>query len=179
MRFRYIFFIAILSIATILSSCTRNYIVKPFNIEPQLVPQFQASGKINLINAQKPGTQNVFLTGIAITWIGDLNEWTNQAIELLKSELEQRNMKVSPDATKNLKLVITEGILLREATGVRCIIKLQVTAGNGYSKEFTGNNIHRAAPFGEMARYYAGANALTEAVISLLNDEEILIYFQE
>jgi hypothetical protein len=38
---------------------------------------------------------------------------------------------------------------------------------------------HRASPFGEMARYYAGANALTEAVIALLNDEAIIRYLQE
>ncbi|MBN1473231.1 MAG: hypothetical protein JW914_01320 [Syntrophaceae bacterium] len=179
MRFKLISIIVFLIITVIFSGCTRNYVVKPFNIEPALVPKFQANGSINLINAQIPGTQKVFRSGPAINWVGDLYEWTGQAIELLASELEQRKMKVSPDSAKTLKLSVTEGKLLREATGVRCVITLKVIAGNGYSKEFIGENIHRASPFGEMARYYAGANALTEAVIAILNDKELIRYFEE
>jgi hypothetical protein len=121
----------------------------------------------------------MFKSGAAIDWVGDLNEWTNQAIELLSHELTQRKVSLSRDAAKTLRLAVTRGTLSSELTGVRCIIVLRVTTGEGYSKEYEGNNIHRASPFGEMARYYAGANALTEAVIALLNDDAIIRYLQE
>ena len=179
MRVRWNLVIILLIIAVIFLGCTRKYVVKPFNFEPELVPKFQANGSINLINAQSPNTQNVFRSGPVITWAGDLYEWTGHTIELLASELEKRKMTVSSDAKKTLHLAVTDGKLLREVKGVRCNITLKATAGNGYSKEFTGSNLHSASPFGEMARYYAGANALTEAVIALLNDEELIRYFKE
>lgn len=175
-------FISVLSIAVLFSGCTRTYIVKPFTINAESVPAIQAKDPINLINAQTSGTQNVFLSSPVIKWVGDLSEWTDQAIGLLAYEFGLRNVKVSKDAAKTLSLAVTDGKLIRAAGGiggVRCIITLKVTAGNGYSKEFVGENINRWSPFGEQARYHAGANALTEAVIALLNDKEIIRYLQE
>jgi hypothetical protein len=180
MRFKHISSIIILVIVFFFCGCTRNYIVKPFPLEPELVPKIgQIKGPINLVNTQAPGTKTLFKSSLAIDWVGDLNEWTTQAIDLLSHELAQRKVSLSQDAPKTLRLAVTKGTLSSELTGVRCVIILRVTTGNGYSREYEGNNIHRASPFGEMARYYAGANALTEAVIALLNDEAIIRYLQE
>ncbi len=181
MKTKIFFMISILVIASFFLGCTRNYIVKPLPFEPELTPKaVHLRGPVSLINAQTPGTKNVFLSSPAIDWVGDLSDWTEQAIELLRYELQKRNVTVAPDAAKKLHLSVVGGTLRSEVmVGVRCIIKLKVTAGNGYSKEFEGNNIHRASPFGEMARFYAGANALTEAVIALLNDDAIIQYLQE
>jgi len=180
MGFKRISAISVLVMVVFFCGCTRNYIVKPFPLEPELIPKIgQIKGPINLVNTQAPGTKTVFKSGPAIDWVGDLNEWTNQAIELLSHELAQRKISLSRDAAKTLRLAVTRGTLSSEITGVRCVIVLRVTTGESYSKEYEGNNIHRASPFGEMARYYAGANALTEAVIALLNDEAIIRYLQE
>jgi hypothetical protein len=180
MRLTGISLVIILVIIVFFCGCTRNYIVKPFPLEPELVPKIgQIKGPINLINTQVPGTKTVFKSGPAIDWVGDLHEWTTQAIDLLTHELTQRKVFISRNADRVLSLAVTKGTLRSEITGVRCVIILRVTTGNGYVKEYEGNNIHRASPFGEMARYYAGANALTEAVIALLNDDNIVRYLQE
>jgi len=180
MRFRRIVAIIILVMFVFFCGCTRNYIVKPFPLEPELVPKIsKIKGPINLVNAQEPGTKAVFKSGPAIDWVGDLNEWTIQAVDLLAQELTQRKVLISRGAAKTLRLAVTKGTLRSEITGVRCVIILKVTAGSGYFKEYEGNNIHRASPFGEMARYYAGANALTEAVTALLNDDNIVHYLEE
>lgn len=181
MKTKSFFIISVLIIASFFLGCTRTYIVKPLPFEPELTPKAtNLKGPVTLINDQPAGTKIVFKSSTAIDWVGDLSDWTGQAIDLLAYELQKRNVTVSPAASKKLHLSVVSGTLRSEVmAGVRCIIKLKVTAGNGYSREFEGNYIDRASPFGEMARFYAGANALTAAVIALLNDDDIIGYLQE
>ena len=85
-----------------LTGCTRTYIVKPLPFEPGLTPKaLHLKGPVNLINDQKPGTRIVFKSSPAIDWVGDLSDWTGQAIALLTYELEKRNVTISRDAEKN------------------------------------------------------------------------------
>ncbi len=83
MRSKVVLILSVFVIVVLFSGCTRAFSVKPFPIEPELVPKIQVKGPIKLINAQIRGTQTVFRSGMAITWIGDLSEWTDQAIDLL------------------------------------------------------------------------------------------------
>jgi hypothetical protein len=160
------------------SGCVRTYNLKPLIFEPGLVAPLKAGAPVNLINIQPLGTMCVFKSGLANKWVGDLGVWTDEAIGLMSEELQKRNVKLSPDARKTLSIAVTSGRLYSEFAGVRCIIKMKVSAGNGYSAEFEGNNLN-PSPLGEMARYYAGANALSSAVIAVLNDRAIRAYLEE
>lgn len=67
MRLTRISLVIILVTIVFLCGCTRNYIVKPFSLEPELVPKIvQIKGPINLLNTQAPGTRTVFKSSPAI-----------------------------------------------------------------------------------------------------------------
>jgi hypothetical protein len=168
----------VLIVLVSLIGCTHAYSVKPFPIKPELVPDIRINDPITLINAQNYGTENVFYGGMGSKWVGDLGEWTDQAIGLLKFELTKRDVTIADDAAKTLRLMITQGKLDSEFSGIRCIVMLKATTGSGYTQKFEGNHINHS-PFGEQARYHAGAGALTKAVTALLNDEKIIRYLQE
>ena len=167
----------ILIVLAYLVGCTHNYSVKPFPIKPDLVPDLEVKSEIRIVNAQDKGTNNVFYSIGGSKWVGDLGDWTEQAAELLKFEMKKRNIIISENANKILKLAITEGKLDSEFAGIRCVVKLKVKAGNGYTQIYEGNH-RNSSPFAEQARYHAGAGAVTRAVTDLLNDRKIIEYLE-
>lgn len=167
----------LLIVLAFLVGCTHNYSVKPFPIKPELVPEMNVNNSVRIVNAQDKETNNVFYSVGGSKWVGDLGEWTEQAAGLLKFEMKKRNINITEDANKILKLAITEGELDSEFSGIRCVVKLKVEAGNGYIQIYEGNHLN-SSPFAEQARYHAGAGAVTRAVTDLLNDRKIIEYLE-
>ena len=168
----------LLIVIACLIGCTHNYSVKPFPIKPGLIPDMNIDNSVHIVNAQDEGTINVFYRIGGSKWVGDLSEWTHNAVELLKFEMKKRDIVISEDATKVLKLSITEGKLDSEFAGIRCIVQLKVQAGNGYTQTYEGNH-RNSSPFAQQARYHAGAGAVTKAVTELLNDRKIIEYLEK
>lgn len=160
-----------------LVGCTHNFSVKPFPIKADLLPKLNIEKSVQIVNAQDQGTKNVFYSVGGSKWIGDLGEWTDQAAGLLKFELNKQNVTITDDADKILKLAITEGKLVSEFSGIYCVVKLKVEAGNGYTQKYEGNH-RNSSPIAEQARHYAGAGAVTRAVTDLLNDRKIIEYLE-
>ena len=103
--------------------------------------------------------------------VGNLKSWTETAISLLKTELEKKGFVASGEAEKRLELSITPKIdMIPAAFLSRCIVFLKVTTGDGYSREYEGNNMS----VDSLANIFGGAVGL--AVEELLNDNEILVY---
>ena len=167
----------LLTVFAYLAGCTHNYSVKPFPIKPELLPELNIKKSVHITNVQNQGKNNVFKSGAGSKWIGDLGEWTGQAVDLLKFELNKKNVNITDDADKILKLAITEGKLSTEFSGIRCVVLLKVVAGNGYTQIYEGNH-RNSSPFAEQARYHAGAGAITRAVTDLLNDRKIIEYLE-
>lgn len=162
----------------LLYGCSHSYSVKPFPIKPDLVPEIKVKDSVHIVNAQDQGKDFVFFSGRGSQWIGDLGEWTQQAAGLLKFELKKRNITIADNAHKILKLAIINGKLSSTFSGVRCIVMLKVETANGYNKEYEGNHFSHS-PFGQQARYHAGAGAITKAVTALLNDKNIIRYLEK
>jgi len=167
----------LLIVLAYLVGCTHNFSVKPFPIKPDLLPELNIKNSVHIVNAQNQGKNTVFKRGGGSKWIGDLGEWTGQAVDLLKFELNKQNVTITDDADKILKLAITEGKLSSEFSGIRCVVILKVEAGNGYTQKYEGNH-RNSSPIAEQARRYAGAGAVTRAVTDLLNDREIIEYLE-
>jgi len=131
-----------------------------------------ASQAVSIINAQ---TQEKFKARVGEdTYIkGDLREWTDAAVEVLKTELRKNDIAVSEAAPKVLKLAITKVYMFWGRWSVRCVLYLKVETGDGYAKEFEGNN---SSPEG-----FRGASplAVTKAVVAMLNDDRILGYLKK
>jgi len=167
----------VLIVLTCLVGCTHNFNVKPFPIKPDLLPQLNIQKPVQIVNVQDPGINNIFKSGAGSKWIGDLGLWTEGAVELVKLVLKNQNITLADDADKTLKLAITAGKLSTEFAGIRCVVTLEVEAGNGYSQTYEGNH-RNSSPIAEQARRYAGAGSVSKAVTLLLNDRSIIEYLE-
>ena len=107
MSLRQLKIILLLIVLACLVGCTHNYSVKPFPIKPDLIPEMNIKNSVNIVNAQDKGTNNVFYSVGGSKWVGDLADWTEQAVELLEFEMKKRNITISENANKVLKLAIT------------------------------------------------------------------------
>ena len=167
----------VLIVLACLVGCTHNFNVKPFPIKPDLLPKLNIQKPVQIVNAQDQGKNNIFKSGAGSKWIGDLGLWTEGAVELVKLVLNKQNVTLADAADKTLKLAITAGKLKTEFAGIRCVVKLKVEAGNGYTQSYEGNH-RNSSPIAEQARRYAGAGAVTKAVTDLLNDRNIIEYLE-
>ena len=94
-------------------------------------------------------------------------------MEVLKTELKKNDITVSEDAPKVLKLTVTKVYMFCGTWNARCILYLRVETGDGYTKEFEGNN---SSPEGYKG---AGPLAVTKAVAAMLNNDKILGYLRK
>ncbi len=160
----------------LLSGCGGTYSVipTPQDVNPNRVQNIKFNNKINIINIQQSKT-NIPIGVMSFTnFEANLNEWTNKAIQLLKSELQKRGGVVSEDGLKVLSLsVLNAHVETRDTgSGTRCRLTLHVETGDGYSTDIpvvnnAGIGVER--PTG---------GAITLAITALLNDEKVLQYLR-
>jgi len=152
--------------------CTHYYVPKQHPVAPGLVPDFTGNNAIAVINAHETGKMTLIGSQMAHKWMGDMRLWTDTAVGVLQNELQIRRIKVTGDASKELKLAVTHANVYWGFASIRCIITLEVDTGEGYHKTFEGNN---SSPW---TLYRACDGAVTRAVEAMLNDEEILRYLK-
>lgn len=157
--------------------CTQHYVPAVYPLKDGMWPEFTGEGGITLINAQEsPGLDGKpdFLGSIgAQQWYGDLIKWTDTAIKLTTSELEKRGFKIEKEQSKVLKLSIPRVTVHQGVFQIRTIVHLTVETGDGYKKDFEGNNASGAT----FKRACDGA--ITRAVGAILSDETILTYIRQ
>lgn len=158
------------------SGCGGTFYVvpSPQDVNPNKVQDIKLNNTINIVNIQQLKT-NVPIGVMSFTkHEANLNEWTDKAIQLLKSELQKRGGEVSEDGLKVLSLsVLNAHVETRSfGSGTRCKLTLHVKTGNGYSTDISVVNnagIGVERPTG---------GAITLAITELLNDEKILHYLR-
>lgn len=159
-----------------LSGCSRtqNYTPVASTFKMDSIKEFSTNNSISLINTQKSTNNIQFATRGAITFQGNLKEWTNTAIEITKRELTKRNMTIKDeDISKKLKLSIE---MARGTFGfwvMRTEIRLMVETEDGYNNVYIGDN---RSP---MSLYRAVDGAVMRAVASMLNDPKIISYLKK
>ncbi|NVM20743.1 MAG: hypothetical protein HWN68_03050 [Desulfobacterales bacterium] len=155
------------------SGCSTRYVPQPYPIKPEMVPNLSAAQAVAIVNVQ---TDTKFKVPIGPDghMKGNLREWTDTAVEVLKTELKKNDITISEDAPKVLKLSVTKVYMFCGTMwNARCILYLKVETGDGYAKEFEGNNFSLegfkgASPF-----------AVTKAVAAMLNNDKILSYLKK
>ena len=152
--------------------CTQRYVPKQYPIRPDMVPEFRGSQTVTIINAQASSEEVLIGSQGMYKWMADLQKWTDTAVGLLKTELEKRGIPVTAGAHKELRLAITRANLFWGAATIRCILYLNVETGDGYTREFQGNNASG------WTLYRACDGAVTRAVTAMLNDDKILGYLK-
>jgi len=152
--------------------CTHYYVPQQYPLKLEMIPEFKGNQPISVKNTHT--SNNIVLLGSqgGHKWMGDLQKWTDTAVGLFKSELGKRDVIITEDAQKELKLTVTKANIYWGFAAIRCIVYLKVETGDGYTREFEGNN---PSPW---TLYRACDGAITRAVAAMLNDDMILNYIK-
>ena len=153
--------------------CSKVYKPSQYPLKTGMIPEFRGGQPVNILNVQT-NTRKIMLCREGYTNVyGNLHDWTETAVGLLKTELEKRDIVVAEDAPKVLKLAVNKANIYPGFCSMRCILYLKVETGDGYIAEFEGNNL---SPW-DYKR--ASSGAMTRAVGAMLNDNKILNYLKE
>jgi len=135
---------------------------------------FNSTHNINVINVSQSSTPFVYGNaglGSAHKWMGNLKEWTDVAVAITNRELSARGMKISPTASKSLKLSILEATATSGGWGFRGNVSLKVVTGAGFEHVYQGESpammINRSAD-----------GAIMQAVAAMLRDKNIVTYLR-
>ena len=152
--------------------CTHYYVPRQYPLKLEMIPEFKGNQPIGIQNAYT--ASNIVFLGSqgGHKWMGDLQKWTDTAVGLLKAELGKRNVVATENTQKELKLTVTNAKVYFGFSVIRCIVYLKVETGDGYTREFEGNN---PSPW---TLYRACDGAITRAVAAMLNDDMILNYIK-
>jgi hypothetical protein len=146
---------------------------REYPINPVMVPELSVSQPVSLINGQSDNKEILIGKYMGHKYMGNFTEWTDVAVSLLQTELQKRDINVTEDAPKLLKLSITQAEIIPGMWAIRCILNLKVETGDGYTVDLEGNNASPAT------LYRAIDGAVTRAVTALLNDDNILDYLKK
>ncbi len=162
----------LLLIFSLPAACTHYYVPQQYPLKAGTVPDFTGKKAINIINAQQTSNVKLYYAQGFHKYMGDMQLWTDTAVGLLRSELENRNIQVADAASKFIKLKIIHASAYQGFATIRCIINLEVETSTGYKKTFEGNN---TSPW---TLFRACDGAVTLAITAMLNDDEILRFIK-
>jgi hypothetical protein len=150
-----------------------------YPVHPEEVSSFKSNDhqQVHIINNTQD--EEVFLgtNDLGMSFKGNLKDWTTVAVDLIKSEFEERGFIVAKtNINKTLRISISQAQFFETAINCRCNLMLDVEAGNGYIKEYSGNNATSSFTC------YSGrapGGAITKAITLMLNDQNIINYLTE
>lgn len=144
-----------------LTGGTYSVIPKPQDVNPERVQDFKLNKEIKIVNIQQLKTNTPIGILSFNNYEGNLNEWTDKAIQLLKSELQKRGGATSEDSLKVLSLSVLNAHVETRASGsgTRCSLTLHVETGDGYNRDIlvvnnAGIGVERPAGGGNNASNY-------------------------
>ena len=153
------------------SGCAQHLVIDQYPMKPGMVPEFSGDQPVELVNAQD-NKENVNAGSASmVKYTANRHQVTDTAIQVLATELEKRNISISNDADKQLRLAIHDVSIVYPFAHFRCVLHLKAETGNGYIGDFEGNNVA-----GQPERACGGA--VLRAVAAMLNDDTILAYLK-
>lgn len=170
MKSKYIRLLTVLLSSLLLTACATTY--KPGVSLPKLeaVPNFPATAKIALINTSQ-ATQQIEISqpGTGYTVNGNLHDWTDSTILALERTLKKKNVVVSKDDKRSLKVAVTKAALSSAASGwsFRCTVVCTIDTGEG--QPFT-----IGADDTGWKWFNACDGAIQKLVLAILNDERVV-----
>lgn len=174
---RYCLNFFVILLLAISSGCAVTATPKVEPVESGVLPPIQGHGTITLINDQKDTTIREFGRAGFGKLQGDLHTWTETAVQLLEMEMEKAGLKVQAGGEKSIKISVLDVKL--GVSGIDFVaaiakgnVRIKVESGDGYSKEFEGDKNALQPP-------NSCEKALTDAVVSMLKDEQIVAYLKK
>ena len=154
------------------SGCTQHLVIDQYPMKQGMVPEFRGVQPVALVNAQT-NKENVNAGSASmVKYTANTHQVTDVAIQVLKTELEKRNIDTSEDADKQLRLAIQDVTIVYGFASYRCIMHLKAETSDGYMRDFEGNNVSGHNP------ERACSGAVLRAVAAMLNDDTIVAYLK-
>ncbi|MGH7996896.1 MAG: hypothetical protein ACREFX_11140 [Opitutaceae bacterium] len=157
--------------AVLFAGCQHTY-TPTSRIPMEPIPEFTASGSIELNNGQPSERKVVFMKNMGTSFATSLRACTAAAIKTTKRELEKRGMSVTKGAPKSLTLSVNSVDTQVGAVKIETQLVLEVTAGNGYSSQYVARN--NSVMMANVSRQVDGA--IMRGVKAMLEDPKIVDY---
>jgi hypothetical protein len=170
---RKLLYSSILVLGAFLSSCTVHYVPLPYPVAPGAVPDLKGNQAVCVVNISTASGEILLGTSAAgYKYMGNLSTWTEKAVDLLKFELHSSGFFIRECGkdTKQLKLSVTKAQIVVHI-GSKCLLELYLETGDGYSQSYKVSNSYITSD-------RASDEAITKAIIALLNDKRVIDYLQ-
>jgi len=154
------------------AGCTHRISVEQYPMKEGMVTSFLGEQPVNVINAKDSADEELLGKLGVHTYLGNLQEWTDTAVKVLETELNDRNIVTTIEAEKKIKLAITKGEVFAHFSTLQCKLDLNVETDDGNTMVFTGDN---HSPW-TLSRACGGA--VVRAVAAMLNNPNILYYLK-
>jgi len=157
---------------TINDKAGRFYVPKMIAIKPGmfLKPEFDVVNEVALVNTQSD--ESPYSIGeYTHAWTANLKLWTDTAIDVLRWELERKDVTVKEDAKKMLMLSVTHAELLWGFRMVEAKLTLEAATRDGYvavyEVETKSKDLHDGCD-----------SAITKAVARMFDDDKVRKYLK-
>ncbi len=162
----------LVSMATVfLCSCATHVLVaKKYPVDRKMLPELSSGSMIAIDNAQQNKNEILLGTNMGSKFNGDLNQFTEVAIETLEDELKNMSIIIESNSEKRIKLSVTKVHFDSRWSGFWCVSCVRVETGDGYTAEIDGHDSNA------WILHPCIYGSLNHAVVAVLNDEKIIEY---
>ena len=165
-------FLFFISVLFLFSGCTHHHVPSADTYDFDAIPEFTSQDTVTLINTQESTDDVLFATNMGHKWYGNLQQWTDVAIEIAAREMASRGMTVTDGAPKKLEMSIISVDTTTGGWGFSSHVTMKVVTGDGYTRTIISDGpsplLNRAADAGIM-----------RAVAAMFKDEKIMEYLTQ
>ena len=154
----------------VFSACTTIHRSAPSPPDAGRLPPFRVPAPVAIVNSQTSSTDVVLpLRGVDVTV--NYRDYTASAIALLRRELDSRATAGSTATRKEIRLAIVD-LRIMAIPQMRCIVNFTVETGDGYTRghETMATNWNFGAAIDA---------AISNVVVAVLNDEQVIAYLEK
>lgn len=162
-------FIQVFILSVTITGCAHKIQPSTDKYEIGPITEFTAPADISVINTQTDNVDHIHFSAGGSTFSGNMQSWTETAIEITKQELIAREARILNMAQRKLELSIV-AIELEYKSKFAYTTKLKVKTGSAYVCTYIGVHASRHA-----AGWVAGG-AVMQAVTAMFRDPVIINY---
>jgi hypothetical protein len=150
----------------LLSGCRIGVVPEPPPLSANVASSLTASGPVSVVNAQ-PSNETIEIGTAGVgTMTGSLHVWMGAAVDLMKSELTKRSVRIAEHAPKVLRFAVVNASLQGGIMTSTVTVQMTVETGDGRRVLLRGGGSSLQPP-------RAANEAVTDAVRAVLLDEKI------
>ena len=173
---RFVEIAAIFLLLVVIGCSHKVHVKQPSANRDHLIPAVSVSGPVAIIGqSQKQSGMFEFCEAGGRAYAADYEEFTTFAVEGIINILKRNGSQTVDSAAKQLVVSVSDASCYTQDFFVYFDVVLNVSMGNGLTKQFSGSertsNIRR--------RHVAMSTATQKAVYAMFKDKEIMQYLEQ